>query len=231
MSMRYFTFLLLALFSTSALAQTLIETRTAKLMNGDYLLEGTVYLESFDDNTLQLRFDSDYLTQSNVFDVHVFLTNDNNYEAPIDTSGMYLVENIGTINGLNYSSGPMTFDISPDININDYDHIVFVCVQFGRLHWGDGTFEAPVVSTQDVNSMDITYSLFPNPSLDGFINIQFEELQSSVFIEILNSEGKEIRSDRLFNLKNHMIEIQNSGTYMLKITTSKGSRINKLIVK
>lgn len=136
--------ILMTLFLQAVNAQNLLETRTASLQDGDYLLQGTVYLESFDDGTLDLRFDSDYLTQSNVFDVHVFLTNDNNYAAPIDTAGMLLVENIGSIDGINYSSGAMTFDLPVGVGINDYQYIIFICMQFGRLHWGDGVFSDPV---------------------------------------------------------------------------------------
>lgn len=86
------------------------------------------------------------MTQSNVFDVHVFLTNNNNYSNPIDTTGMLLVENIGTINGLNYSSGAMTFNLLSGVGINGYQHIVFICVQYGRLHWGSGAFGNSIVT-------------------------------------------------------------------------------------
>ena len=120
--------------------QTLKETRTASLVDGDYSLDGTVYLELFDDNSLNLRFGSDYLTQSNVFDVHVFLSTTNNYQRPIDTSNMLLVSNIGTESGLDYSSGARTFNLPSGVGISDYQYIVFVCIRYGRLHWGNGTF-------------------------------------------------------------------------------------------
>ncbi len=132
----------LLLMTQVMLSQNLIETRTASLMDGDYLLQGTVHLELYDDNSLDVRFENDYLTTNNVFDVHVYLTNNNNYADPINTSGMLLVENIGSIDGIDYSSGPMTFNLPAGVGINDYQHIVFVCLQFGNLHWGDGTFGA-----------------------------------------------------------------------------------------
>ena len=61
---------ILLLSSHIVISQNLIEFRTASLVDGDYSLEGDVYLELFDDNSLNLRFDTNYLTQSNVFDVH-----------------------------------------------------------------------------------------------------------------------------------------------------------------
>ena len=129
--------ILLLLFSAHfAMSQNLVDVRKASLMDGDYALQGDVYLELYDDNSLNLRFDTNYLTQTNVFDVHVFLTNNNNYTTPIDTTGMLLVENIGTISGLNYSSGAMTFNLPSGVGINDYGHIVLICMQFeiGRAH-------------------------------------------------------------------------------------------------
>jgi hypothetical protein len=107
-----------------------------------------VYLELFDNKSLDLRFDTDYLTLSNVYDVHVYLSTTNDYTEPIDTSEMFLVANIGTISGLNYSSGAMTFNLSSEVNIDDYDYIVFVCIQYGRLHWGNGTFGESVLSNK-----------------------------------------------------------------------------------
>ena len=107
-----------------------------------------MYLELFDNKSLDLRFDTDYLTLSNVYDVHVYLSTTNDYTEPIDTSEMFLVANIGTISGLNYSSGAMTFTRSSEVNIDDYDYIVFVCIQYGRLHWGNGTFGESVLSNK-----------------------------------------------------------------------------------
>ena len=125
----------LVLLAQITFGQKLIETRTATLVDGDYSLDGTVYLELFDDDSLDLRFDSDYKTSTNVFDVHVYLSTDNNFQKPIDTSEMLLVENIGTMTGLNYSSGARTFDLPAGVGINDYKYVVFVCVFYNRLHW------------------------------------------------------------------------------------------------
>jgi len=115
-----FSFLVLSLSSHLSIGQNLVQSRVANLVTGDYATSGTVYLETFDNNTIQVRFDNDYLTQSNVFDVHVYLTNNTNYSAPINVSNNHLIANIGTINGLNYSSGAMTFPISSTVSINDW---------------------------------------------------------------------------------------------------------------
>ena len=215
-----------------AFGQNLIETRTALLTDGDYPLEGTVYLELFEDNSIQLRFDTNYLTQSNVFDVHVFLTNNNNYTTPIDTTGMLLVENIGTISGLNYSSGPMTFNLPSGVEISDYQHIVFICIQFGQLHWGDGAFGASDI-TNNIDrkeTIEVPVTVYPNPTESGLVEIQLQKPHQKILIEVLSLNGKLISSEYILSSKQlHQIELQGSGTYFLRLTTNNNSTIKKII--
>ena len=200
----------LLFFTQTTFGQMIIETRTATLVDGDYTLDGTVYLELYDDGSLDLRFDTDYMTQSNVFDVHVFLTNNNNYANPIDTTGMLLVENIGTINGLNYSSGAMTFNLPTGVGINDYQHIVFVCVRFGRLHWGNGAFGNAVATTLDVAeaTKEDGINIYPNPTENGVMNIQFQDVLQNVLIEVYDVNGRVVSSDHFLQKEEHRIELE-----------------------
>lgn len=159
----FFVSLIFGLGQT-AFTQNLVETRMATLVPGDYATQGTVYLELYDDGSLNVRFGTDYQTQSNVFDVHVYLTNSNNYNAPINLSNTLLVENIGTINGINYSSGPNNFNLPANTGIYDYAHIVLVCVQFGRLHWAHGDFGLSYPNLSNV--MDYCSSTPSTPSIN-----------------------------------------------------------------
>jgi len=219
---------ILLLSSHIVISQNLIEFRTASLVDGDYSLEGDVYLELFDDNSLNLRFDTNYLTQSNVFDVHVFLTNNNDYTQPIDTSGMLLVENIGTISGLNYSSGAMTFNLPSGVSINDYDHIVFVCIQFGQLHWGDGTFGSTSLGIikNDFGSKLLAH---PNPT-DGNFSIDLGAVYESVEIILSDINGKLIRSEsfRQEQLVNIPLK-EPSGIYLITVQADNRKASIKLI--
>jgi len=212
--------------------QSIVETRTASLVDGDYSLDGTVHLELFDDNSLNLRFESNYQTQSNVFDVHVFLTNNSNYTSPIDTSGSLLVANIGTISGLNYSSGPMTFSLPAGTGINDYQNIVFICIQYGRLHWGNGVF-GPSVITTNISPLETTKPIavttYPNPSKDGMVEIQFEETQQNALIEVLDVKGRLLSSERVFNVQQHLMELKESGIYFIRLTMENGSTVQKVV--
>lgn len=221
----------LTLFTQVVFGQVITQTRTATLMDGDYALEGTVYLELYDDGTLNLRFGTDYLTQTNVFDVHVFLTNNNDYSAPIDTAGMLLVQNIGTVSGLNYSSGSMTFNLPSAVSINDYQHIVLICMQFGQLHWGNGEFEEPVSSnmnaTEEANEDRI--HLYPNPTESGTVEIQFQNLQQNILVEVLNVNGQVISSERVLGKQQHIVELKDRGTYFLRLTATDTSVVKKII--
>ena len=210
--------IILLLLLNVAYGQTLIETRTASLVDGDYSLDGTVFLEFYDDNSLNLRFDGDYLTQSNVFDVHVFLTNNTNYTTPIDITGMLLVENIGTISGLNYSSGPMTFNLPAGVGINDYDNIVFVCIQFGQLHWGNGVFEASIpAGINDIEAIEeLMVDVYPNPSESDWVEIKFNDLQQNTLIEVLDLKGRLIKNDRIVGKQAYSLELKESGAYFLR---------------
>lgn len=230
--MRTVFILILALSTQITFGQKVTKTRTAALMDGDYSLEGTVYLELYDDNSLDLRFDSDYKTQSNVYDVHVYLSTTNDYSVPIDTSEMFLVANIGTISGLNYSSGAMTFDLPSEVSIDDYEYIVFVCIQYGRLHWGNGTFGESVLSNK--TAIDATnklgLSIAPNPTKSRRVELQFQNPQQNVQIEVLNVNGQIIFSERLLSIQNHFIQFKGSGIYFMRLITNEASVVKKIII-
>jgi hypothetical protein len=211
--------------------QTLKETRTASLVDGDYSLDGTVYLELFDDNSLNLRFGSDYLTQSNVFDVHVFLSTTNNYQRPIDTSNMLLVSNIGTESGLDYSSGARTFNLPSGVGISDYQYIVFVCIRYGRLHWGNGTFGEVTLSTyeytEDTNTL--APEIFPNPSKDGRVEVTFKTPQENILIEVFNISGQLLSRERIIWNKKYRTELKSTGLYFFRLTSNETSVVKKII--
>jgi hypothetical protein len=221
----------ITLYAQLSFGQSIIQTRTASLVNGDYALQGTVHQELYSDSSMVLRFENDYLTQSNVYDVHVFLTNDSIYTAPIDLTGWLLVQNIGTISGINYSSGPRSFNLPAGTGINDYKYIVFVCVQFGRLHWGHGVFAAPVFTNipylEARQAIDV--SVYPNPSTNGTTTLQFEAPQENVLIEVLDVNGKVRSNERVLNLQQYALEIQEAGIYFVRITTKQGSTTKKVI--
>ena len=190
-----------------------------------------MYLELFDDNSLNLRFGSDYLTQSNVFDVHVFLSTTNNYQRPIDTSNMLLVSNIGTESGLDYSSGARTFNLSSGVGISDYQYIVFVCIRYGRLHWGNGTFGEVTLSTSEYTEDTNTLApeIFPNPSKDGSVEVTFKTPQENILIEVFNISGQLLSRERIIWNKKYRTELKSTGLYFFRLTSNETSVVKKII--
>lgn len=136
--MRTFFYLVVILFlwiETSS-AQALQCSRTSILQKGGYEISGRAYLEEFDDGSIKLRLDDDFATDPGP-DVQVFLSNDS-----VSIANALMVQDIGTqVDGINHFSGAITFDIPSEININQYQYIVFRCVQF-NVHWASGHFGA-----------------------------------------------------------------------------------------
>lgn len=216
---------------TTVFGQNLVETRSAVLMDGDYELSGNVYLELYDDNSLNLRFGEDYSTTTNVFDVHVFLTNNNDYTAPIDTAGMLLVENIGTISGLNYSSGSMTFNLPSGVKIDDYEHIVFICLQFGRLNWGSGVFgeSVPIATNSIAENKELAVTVYPNPVKENFFEVKFKNQDQHVLIEVIDMQGHIVLSKEIEQEQNCILELNQPGTYFLKLTSGSLTSVRKIV--
>ncbi len=212
------------------ICQNIVETRTATLVDGDYILQGTVHLEAFDDGSLDLRLEDDYMTQSNVFDVHIYLSNSDDYNAPIDTSEALLVENIGSISGINYSSGAMTFELPSGVGINDYNFIVFICVQFGNLHWGNGTFSESIVSSinQVEDPIKPIVEVFPSTSENGQFEIAVLR-NENVNLEIFDLNGRLIDFKSLKQNSNNTVYIENSGIYFLRFNGRNSTMTKKVI--
>ena len=211
-----------------ASAQSIIATRTASLIPGDYATSGTVHLELYDDNSLKLRFESDYLTQSNVFDVHVFLTNNSNYSAPIDTTGLLLVEDIGTIDGINYSSGAMTFNLPVGTGIDDFDYIVFVCVEFGGLHWANGVFSSSTLGIE--STLNSSTRLFPTISSTGDYTLTVGKDFNNARLIVSDMMGQVVLNKQIQGKNSFPFKIEGEkGNYIIRIISENQQEIARVV--
>ena len=131
--MRHILLIITTLFliTPSLTGQVIDCSRTTTLKNGAYNLSGTAILERFDNGDLQLRLDSDFLTDSGP-DVQIFLSNDST-----STAGGVMLVDIGTVDGISHFSGALTIPINSSIAIGAYDWLVFRCVSFNAF-WGGG---------------------------------------------------------------------------------------------
>lgn len=137
----FFTSLLIVI-ATVAQAATVVASREANMVgSATYALSGTAYLEELSDGTFQFRLGADYSTDAGP-DVQLLLTNHASWTSPVDTTGTQFVVDVGNDGGgISHFSGAHTTDLGNQISsLTQFDHVVFVCVRFGRLYWGHGSF-------------------------------------------------------------------------------------------
>jgi|GEM_PF-3303799 len=144
-------------------AQEVVSYRTADLQDSPaYDLSGTAYLELLDDGTFRFRLGEDYVTDSGP-DVQLLLTNNDMFSSPIQTSNTITVVDVGTgSGGISHFSGELIQELGNGVSaLEDFDHVVFVCVQFGNLYWGHGSFGQVMDAEIDcsVANIDVSVSL------------------------------------------------------------------------
>lgn len=115
---------------SAAMAQTLVAERISDLKPEDYSITGDAILQEFDDGRLTLSLSEDFDTPQGP-DVRVLLGNS------LSLSGAIEIVNLSTINHFN---GAKTFEIPENISIEDYQFVLFFCVQF-QLFWASGEFD------------------------------------------------------------------------------------------
>lgn len=147
--MRLTLFTIFLLLNLAVVSQNVVAFREAPLMgSAQYSLSGTAIIEELDNGSFQFRLSSNYLTQSGP-DVQIFLTNNSTFVSPINTTGAMFVEDVGNSGGISHFSGALTRPLPMLTSLSQFDHVVFVCVSFGMLHWGNGSFGTitPVCTT------------------------------------------------------------------------------------
>ncbi len=115
------------LLSSTIHSQIVVLERIAELMDENYTIDGTAFLEELDNGVLQLRLSDDYSTPAGP-DVRIFLNN-----SLSATGGIEVVD----LSAINHFSGALTVEVPAGVNIDDYQYIVFFCFQFSQL-WASG---------------------------------------------------------------------------------------------
>ncbi len=145
--MKQIIFLLAILTSLTAFTQTVVSYREATLNDSpSYTLDGIAYIEELSNGTFRFRLSSTYSTQSGP-DVQIFMTNNATFATPINTTGALFVQDVGTgTGGINHFSGAYSIILPGISSLSDFDHVVFTCVGFGNLHWGNGSFGTTITN-------------------------------------------------------------------------------------
>ena len=118
----------------SANAQDVIAERTSDLMPEDYSIQGDGILQEYDNGLLTFSLSDDFSTPFGP-DVRILLSNS------LSASGAFEVVNLSTIS---HFSGAYSIDLPSDVGIEDYQFILFYCVNFQQF-WASGEFGETVV--------------------------------------------------------------------------------------
>ncbi len=212
----HFTLIIAFLISSSLFSQTVVLEREAALDPELYSIDGNAFLEELSDGSLQFRLSDDFDTPSGP-DVRVILN------SSISGSGGMEVINLSTIN---HFSGALTVNVPSSVDIEDYDFVVFFCVNFNQL-WASGQFGSttnvggPICEESDVNnaSGSDTVDICPTDGNDDVIDFENsldlpagsnyvylitdidEDLQEIVNADEYDFEGSSSETQRVYGLQ------------------------------
>jgi endonuclease I len=103
------------------------------------------------------------------------------------------------------------------------------------LIWGGSDAENVwlELGIDDVEHEDIKFSIYPNPSINGVVNVSFNTTQSISKIEVFDISGKITNTYNGTNLSSNTLTIDNlnTGIYFLKVTTLTAVLTKKIVIK
>ena len=142
------TLIVVLFLSLSASAQVVIGERTSELMPEGYAIQGDALLQEFDDGVLTLSLTEDFKTSPGP-DVRILLS---------DTLALAGALEIVNLSDINHFSGAFSIDLSSGIGIDDYQYILFYCVEFQQF-WASGEFGETVAPGDSITCMKNTPQL------------------------------------------------------------------------
>ena len=214
--MKNILLLLFCLISFGAFSQVTLE-RVAPLMPELYAITGDAVLEELANGDLQLRLTPDFDTPAGP-DVRILLNNSNSINGALE---------VINLSDIGHFEGELIVPVPGNPNINDYNNIVFFCVQFNQF-WASGIFGpatppgggGPVCSTSSVsnsngpNTIDICPSDNSNDivTFSNSLNVpagmeyvylitdENEILQDVAFTNQYNFEGTTDATQRVYGM-------------------------------
>ena len=213
--MRYSLIPTLIFLNIQLIGQVVDCSRTTTLLDGVYQIEGTAYLERFEDGSIQLRLGDDFVTDSGP-DVQIFLSNDST-----SIAGGVMLADIGFVDGINHFSGEITFDVPADVTIGEYQYLVFRCITFDA-YWGGGKWSIPTCEDGGMMPPDTTMNM--PMCISTAVATTGWETEVSVcpndgipdVVPFLNSIGatpRENYSYLIADANNNLVEIVNETSY------------------
>jgi len=103
------------------------------------------------------------------------------------------------------------------------------------LIWGGGDAENvwTELGIDNIETDDIQFSIYPNPSIDGRVNVKFNSIQSISKIEVFDISGKIVNTFDITSTSSKTLIINDllTGVYFLKVTTLTAVLTKKIVIK
>lgn len=139
---------------------------------------------------------------------------------------------VHTINSDNVMARPAALDFRRNLTTDDENGGIHLSLLGNNTNGCAGNLalinpsECDVTSVVEINGKEISVSVFPNPA-STFINIQFDQLiePANSFIDVIDVNGRSVRSLDLFGISNKTFKIDASdiyeGLYFVQLRNSK----------
>jgi len=204
----------LFIFSFSLYAQDVSLQRISDLMPQLYSIQGQAFLEELDDGNLILRLSDDFTTPAGP-DVRILLGNGLSLSGTVEVVNL---SNIGHFNGAN------TFEVPANVNIEDFDNILFFCVNFQQF-WASGSFGdatdpsgGSIVcepSTVSISNGNNTANICPTDEVSDLINFNNSlEASSGNYAYLITDENDILQ------------EVVNNNSYDFEGTSTSVQRVH-----
>lgn len=202
-----------------------------------YSISGDANITFEENGNINVVFESNFQTVQGA-DLRVYLsqTDDiaNAASNAIQISGQLINDDGGTGGpGVSPITGMMTFPVSTNLEIDEFDFIVIQCIaineRWGYVSLGNATgASCELLSVEDINAVQ-TINLYPNPAKDKFEILNDKQLPLSVVIyDVAGNKIKTIESSLLKNQSFSLTNL-NSGVYLVEISSGDQRTIKRLI--
>ena len=137
-------------------------------------------------------------------------------------------QNIGSVEGNGTTNSLQNYQLNDDIStsLNRANTVYYRLKQIDF----DGRFEYSKVVSVNLNSVEQTVSIYPNPN-NGSFTVNFNALVGEKEIDVYTIQGKLIYQFSTSNSEMEIGRINSKGIYFLRIQTANGIQNSKIIIQ
>lgn len=140
-----------------------------------------------------------------------------------------------------FNMGTFAYDIVPErcYFVSDLDSNIWklTFTEFVGSSSGEIGFTKEQVGTTGIDEQESinAYAIFPNPTENNFVNVQFNSSSEEVALSIIDLTGKQVYNDIYFNQNNQNQQINlsglNPGLYIISLESGNSRISKKLVIK